>query len=122
MHFDKQALDRWIEREDPSLADDDDGQPPPEVDVPDVYDQLQAAQDALVATRHALAEARADLVALAGEKERTMLGAGLGLAERLAHIDSMPRGFCYCGDCANATSIRILARIWTQHRAKENAE
>jgi hypothetical protein len=125
----RQALDHWLTTPPEDDEPDEGIEVQPELDVPDVYDRLQQVEDELhaaqqnekaldehlraaladaAATRDALTVARADLLTLARAQ------GGPLLLTVLAHINEMPAGFCYCDDCRNATSIRILARIWKE--------
>jgi hypothetical protein len=119
--FDKQALDHWITREQP---DDDEGPydhapDPQQAEIEHLKNSLACATQDAVELENDLAAARADLTTLAHCANAR--GSGPDLVARLAHIE-LTQGFCYSDDCRNATSIRILARIWKEGRRKEGQQ
>ncbi len=114
MNFDKQALDRWITTP-PDDGDDEEREAyerdPQQAEIEHLKDSLACATQDAVNLENELAAARADLATLAHCANSR--GSGPDLVARLAHIE-LTQGFCYCDDCRNATSIRILARIWKE--------
>lgn len=124
----RQALDHWLTTP-PDDGDDEEREAyerdPQQAEIEHLKDSLAQStqqcielEDKYSRAMDDLAAARADLNSLANAAVVAGGAGGAFLVERLAHINDMPPGWCYCDDCRNAASIRILARVWKEGQAR----